>query len=159
MKIIENFILSLLIIGILLILSTMIPTGSVQLMTVTGSSMEPTITARDVILVDTTEKQPVIGDIVSYHHTFEENERLIVTHRIVGIEKGSYRTKGDAYADPDGYMVSPEDVVGVMLFKIPYFGSLIHFAGTSKGFLTLVIFPASILIIQELLEIRGSMRR
>ncbi|WP_410509848.1 signal peptidase I [Methanosarcina hadiensis] len=159
MKTIENIILSLLIIGIIFILSTGIPTGSVQLMTVTGNSMEPTITARDVILVDTAETQPVIGDIVSYYYTFEENERLIVTHRIVGIEKGGYRTKGDAYAEPDDYTVSPEDVVGVMLFRIPYFGSLIHFAGTSKGFLTLVIFPASILIIQELIEIRGSMRR
>lgn len=159
MKIIENIILSLLIIGIILILSTRIPIGSVQLMTVTGNSMEPTITARDVILVDTAETQPVIGDIVSYYYTFEENERLIVTHRIVGIEKWGYRTKGDAYADPDDYTVFPEDVVGVMLFRIPYFGSLIHFAGTSKGFLTLVIFPASILIIQELIEIRGSMRR
>ncbi|MCC4771430.1 signal peptidase I [Methanosarcina sp. DH2] len=159
MKIIENFISTLLIIVIIPILSTIIPTGSVQLMTVTGSSMEPTITASDIIVVDTTETQPVVGDIVSYHHTFEENERLIVTHRIVGIEKGSYRTKGDAYTEPDDYMVSPEDVVGIMLFKIPYFGSLIHFAGTSKGFLILVIFPASILIIQELLEIMGSMRR
>lgn len=159
MKTIENIILSLLIIGIIFILSTGIPTGSVQLMTVTGNSMEPTITARDVILVDTAETQPVIGDIVSYYYTFEENETFIVTHRIVRIEKGGYRTKGDAYAEPDAYTVSPEDVVGVMLFRIPYFGSLIHFAGTSKGFLTLVIFPASILIIQELLEIRGSMRR
>lgn len=151
---ITNFLIGLtLIVFIVPIVATMIPTGSVKFMTVTGTSMEPTITASDIIVVDTAKTQPVVGDIVSYRHTFEENQKFIITHRVVGVEKRGYRTRGDAYTKPDSYMVAPEDVIGIMRFKIPYLGGVVHFAGTSKGLLSLVIFPALILIVQELREI------
>ncbi|WP_095643610.1 signal peptidase I [Methanosarcina spelaei] len=153
MKIIKFLIGLIFIVIVVPIVATLVPTGPVKFMTVTGSSMEPTITSSDIIVVDTTKTQPVVGDIVSYHHTFEENQRFIVTHRIVGVEIGGYRTKGDAYTKADGYIVSPENVIGVMCFKIPYLGELVHFAGTSKGLLLLVIFPALTLIVQELREI------
>jgi len=149
----ETLILVLLVIVAMPIICTMIPTGPVRFMTVTGTSMEPTITASDIIVVDTAKAQPVVGDIVSYHHTFEENQRFIVTHRVVGVEKGGYRTRGDAYTKADSYIVAPEDILGVMRFKIPYLGGIVHFAGTSNGLLSLVIFPALILIVQELREI------
>lgn len=149
----ETLILVLLVIVTMPVICTMIPTGPVKFMTVTGTSMEPTITASDIIVVDTTKMQPMVGDIVSYRHTFEENQKFIVTHRVVGVENEGYRTRGDAYTKADGYIVASEDVVGVMRFKIPYLGGLVHFAGTSKGLLSLVIFPALILIVQELREI------
>lgn len=147
------------IIVIIPIIATIVPTGPVHFMTVTGSSMKPTITENDIIVVIPIKKQPVIGDIISYHHKFEENQTFVITHRIVAVVKGGYRTKGDAYTKPDSYTVATEDLIGIMRFKIPYLGALVHFAGTSKGLLTLVIFPAMILIIQELREIIGFMRR
>lgn len=157
---ITNFLIGLTFIVVIVpMVATMIPTSSVKFMTVTGTSMEPTITASDIIVVDITKTQPVVGDIVSYHHTFEENQKFIVTHRVVEVEKGKYITKGDAYTKADGYTVTPEDVIGIMRFKIPYLGGLVHFAGTSKGLLTLVILPALILIVQELREIIRLMGR
>ena len=159
MKNIEKFVLMLLILVAMPIICTMAPTGPVKFMTVTGSSMEPTITASDIIVVNTARTQPVAGDIVSYHHIFNENQRFIVTHRVVGVVKDGYRTKGDAYTKADGYTVAPEDVIGIMRFKIPFIGALVHFAGTKTGLLTLVILPAVILIMQEVREIIGLMKK
>lgn len=153
MKKTERFILVLLILVSMPIVCTMIPTGPVKFMTVTGSSMEPTITESDIVVVNTIKTSPSVGDIVSYRHTFDENQKYIVTHRVVKIVDEGYITQGDAYSRPDGYTVAPGDIVGVLLFKIPYIGDLVHFAATVKGLLTLVILPAVILIMQEVWEI------
>ncbi|AKB29848.1 hypothetical protein MSSIT_3129 [Methanosarcina siciliae T4/M] len=69
-----------------------------------------------------------------------------------------YVTQGDAYPRPDDFIVAPEDVVGVMFFKIPYIGALVRFAGTVEGLLVLVILPALILILQEVSEITSQMK-
>ncbi|MDD3248361.1 MAG: signal peptidase I [Methanosarcina sp.] len=159
MKKLEKFILVLLIIIGLPIICTMVPTGPVKFMTVTGSSMEPTITESDIVVVNTAETQPEVGDIMSFRHIFNENQSFIVTHRVVKVVDGEYVTQGDAYSKPDGFIVAPEDVMGVMFFKIPYIGALVHFAGTIKGLLTLVILPALILIFQEVREIIGLMKK
>ncbi len=159
MKKIENFIFVLLIIIGLPIICTMVPTGPVKFMTVTGSSMEPTITDSDIVIVNTVKTQPEVGDIISYHHTFNENQSFIVTHRVVELVNEGYVTQGDAFSKPDGFIVAPEDVIGIMCFKIPYIGALVHFAGTIKGLLILVILPALILILQEVREIIGLMKK
>lgn len=153
MKNIDNFFLIMLIFVSLPIICTMIPTGPVKFMTVTGNSMEPTITESNIIVVNTLETQPNVGDIVSYYHIFGKNQRYIVTHRIVKVVDEGYITQGDAYTKPDGYTVAPEDLVGTLFFKIPYIGLLVHIASTKKGFLALVIFPAVILIMQEVSNI------
>ncbi len=150
---VEKIILVLLIIVVIPIVCTKVPTGPVKFMTVTGCSMEPTITESDIVVVNTVNTQPNVGDIVSYRHIFGENQRYIVTHRVVEVVNEGYITQGDAYSRPDGYTVAPEDVVGVLLFKIPYVGVLVHFAATIGGLLTLVILPAAILIFQEICEI------
>lgn len=140
------------------IICTMIPTGPIKFMTVTGSSMEPTITESNIIVVNTLETQPNVGDIVSYYHIFGKNQRYIVTHRVVKVVDEGYITQGDAYDEPDGYTVAPEDLVGTLFFKIPYVGALVHIASTNKGFLALVLFPAVILIMQEISEIIGQIK-
>ena len=138
------------------IIATMLPTGPVKFMTVTGNSMEPTITESDIVVVNTLATQPDVGDIVSFRHAFEvdgKNQTLIVTHRVVNVAKQGYITQGDAYAKPDGFTVAPEDVVGIMFLKIPYIGVLVHFVRTKIGLLAFVILPAVILIFQEVIEI------
>lgn len=145
------FAVILLIIGIAPIICTMIPTGPLHFMTVTGTSMEPAITSNDIIVVDSRETFIELGTIISYYYQFEDNPSpFTITHRVIGFTPEGYRTKGDACANADSYVVAPEDVIGVMRFKIPYLGALIHFANTLTGLLILVIAPTLILIIQEI---------
>ena len=67
------------------------------------------------------------------------------------LEEG-YITKGDANEIPDG-VVAPEDVIGIVVFKIPFIGALVHFARTPIGYLTIMIIPSFIIIIYEVREI------
>jgi signal peptidase len=145
------FAVILLIIGIAPIICTMIPTGPLHFMTVTGTSMEPAITSKDIIVVDSRETFIELGTIISYYYQFEDNPSpFTITHRVIGFTPEGYRTKGDACANADNYVVASEDIIGVMRFKIPYLGALIHFANTLTGLLILVIAPTLILIIQEI---------
>lgn len=147
----DTFTVILLIILIAPIICTMIPTGSLHFMTVTGTSMEPAITSDDIIVINSRETSIELGAIISYYYQFEDNPSpFIITHRVIGFTPEGYRTKGDACANADSYVVAPEDVIGVMRFKIPYLGALVRFASTLTGLLTLVITPALILIIQEI---------
>lgn len=153
----DAFTVVLLTILIAPIIGTMIPTGPFHFMTVTGTSMEPTITSNDIIVIDSGETSIELGTIISYYYQFEDNPSLfIITHRVIGFAPEGYRTKGDGCAYADNYVVTPEDVIGVMRFKIPYLGALIHFANTLTGFLILVIVPALILIIQEIRNLMGN---
>lgn len=134
--------------------ATIVPTGSVHFMTVSGTSMEPTITSSDIIVVIPEAMPPSVGDIISYRHQLEDNQPpMVITHRIVRLEEGGYRTKGDSVPKRDGYVVAPEDVIGVLHLKIPYIGALTHFAKTSAGSFFLVIVPAFLLIIDEVRKI------
>ncbi|WP_440953372.1 signal peptidase I [Methanococcoides sp. FTZ1] len=155
MNVINTISTMLVIIVTMPMIFTMVPMGPVHFMTVTGFSMEPTITASDIIVVTATNSQDLaVGDIISYRHQVD-TQKYIVTHRIVSVANGGYRTKGDACAEADSYIVAPGDVVGTVRFKIPFLGTLVHFAATTRGLVTLVIMPAIIVII---LEIRNSIR-
>ena len=147
----------LLIILIVPIIGTMIPIGSLHFMTVTGTSMEPVITSDDIIVISSGKTSIELGTIVAYYYHFEDNSSpSIITHRVIDFTPEGYRTKGDACANVDNYMVAAEDVIGVMRFKIPYLGALIHFANTLTGLFILVIAPAIILIIQEIRNLMGN---
>lgn len=153
MKVLDILIKIFILIIIVPLVATIVPIGPFHFMTVSGTSMEPTITANDIVFVMPANIQPVVGDIISFRHTFSENQTFIVTHRVVEVLNEGYITKGDAYTVRDDYVVAPEDVMGIMRFKIPYIGALVHFAVTTEGLLILVIFPALILIMQEVREI------
>ena len=145
----------LLLIIIAPIIGTMVPTGSVRFMTVMGNSMEPTITASDIIIVTPTDTdQLAVGDVIAFRHKFDNAlYPVTITHRIVGLANEGYRTKGDAYTDADDYVVAPEEVIGIMRFKFPFLGALVHFADTGAGLVTLVLVPALVIIALEVRKI------
>lgn len=150
MKKIDVLVILVFSIIVLPIMLTMMPTGQVHFMAVSGGSMEPTITKDDIILALPVNTEKLgIGDIISYKH-LQGEQQIIITHRIVGITYEGIKTKGDAYDVPDSYMVVPEDVIGVMKLKIPYVGFLVHFARTTQGLMALVVLPAVLLIVQEM---------
>ena len=145
----------LFIIIIMPLMGVIVPTGSIHFMTISGVSMEPTISESDIIIVTPVDtSQLAVGDIISYRHLFENAQRsATITHRIVGMADGGYRTKGDSHAQADEYTVAPEDVVGIMQFKIPYLGMLVHFADTASGLVILVLAPAMLIIGTEVHKI------
>ena len=145
--------------AILLILITLpficvsLPLGSVNCTTVSGTSMEPALTQNDIAVFAPVDKPLEIGDIISFEYSTGSN-KFNIAHRIIGITDEGYKTKGDSLQFEDNYIVTPESINGVMLFKIPYIVAVGHFTQTVPGFLLLIFLPASIIVVEELRKIK-----
>ena len=144
---------------VLVMASPFLPfTGAVQTFTVRSGSMEPAIPTGSLIFVRPTEVY-TLGDIV----TIETDDGKSVTHRIIetiqtdmGI---AFRTKGDNNEDPDPVEVMPVDIIGKTYLTLPYIGYPVAYAQTRTGFLVLIIFPAVLIVLGELVSIVREARR
>ena len=94
---------------------------SSNLFNITSSSMEPEITVNTLVYVKETDFNDInIGDIITYVN--EDN--IPVTHRVIGVSAANktVTTKGDANMFADVNPVRHENIVGKVVFKIPYIG-------------------------------------
>ncbi len=142
---------------------------------VTSGSMEPVIPTGSIIRAGHYKLDMLKeGDIITYQIQKDNNDPIVVTHRIHEIKKTEeiekqeeqneeqqekkkvvyeFITKGDANNKSDDYIVRPGNIVGLYKGKIPYLGYIVSFAHTLQGFILLVIVPASILIIWEVVSL------
>jgi signal peptidase len=113
---------------ILLAFSALSFSGNVKARIVLTGSMEPAISAGDVIITTPiTRKVPKINDVVAYQAKRFNGEKVAVfSHRIIGgdIENG-FIMKGDANKSPDPQKPKGEDILGVVFFVIPFIGNLL----------------------------------
>lgn len=142
----------LLVIGPFLVHAVPQVVGASHSYVVLSDSMAPTINAGDVVVVESVEPTAIRkGDVI----TFQEGTASAVptTHRVVEVIRSegaiAFRTKGDANEDPDQTSVVASQVLGEVIFVIPYLGYVVQFANTTYGFIALVIAPLSLLIITE----------
>jgi len=127
--------------------------SGMKFLTVSGTSMNPEITQDDVVIVKPIDiKYLAIGDIITYRRNIE-GKNFDFTHRIIDIKSGIIKTKGDNLPNPDRYDIMPKDVVGKVIVKIPYVGSIIRFAHSSMGYLILIFIPSILLIAIEIKKI------
>ncbi len=146
---------ALLCIAAIVLIYAMVHAAPVRFLTVSGHSMEPVITASDVIIVTTPPIDPdklEVGDIIVYKPDTGDNI-ISITHRIITIDENGITTKGDSNSEIDDYIVQPSDITGIFRFKIPHLGSFIRFANTDRGYLSLILLPAMMLIIIEIRKI------
>lgn len=97
--------------------------GPYKFMSVLSGSMSPTFNSYDMIV----DKKPTPenlkkGDVI----TFREDNKTLVTHRIVNIKnengKIEFKTRGDANNVEDERLVDASQIEGTYLFRIPYGG-------------------------------------
>lgn len=159
-KIFYGIFITLLVGVALLFLASLLPIpGNVELKIVKSGSMEPAIMTGGIVLIKPSDTY-VVGDII----TFGEDSRgeIPTTHRIVSIrESGTqtfYSTKGDANEDPDPQETPGREVIGKVLFTMPYAGYVLDFARKPLGFVLLIGIPAGIIILDELARIAQEVR-
>ena len=135
----------LLSIGLLLIAAGIayiaIPQFGNKALIVRSGSMEPTISVGSIVVVRASNSvvSPTsittfpygIGDIIAFRS--EKNSKTIITHRVIGVEPlrdggVSYKTKGDANEEMDGWTVQQKNVLGKSYFVLPAFGKVLEFA-------------------------------
>lgn len=119
---------------------------------VQSGSMEPAIMTGDIIVVHK-QGSYAKNDVI----TFMAPEKGIVTHRIMNIieEKNTtlYNTKGDANRTDDSGNASINNVIGKVVFVVPKLGFFVGFAQSPIGLIALVLIPAGVLVLDELVKI------
>lgn len=90
---------------------------------VISGSMSPEIPTASLVLSKETDFDKLkVGDVVTYMIEGDQT----VTHRIISIDKDNKKitTKGDANDQADNKAVSYENIVGKVIFHVPYAGYL-----------------------------------
>ena len=145
--------------GVVAISAFKIP-GSYKLLTVQSGSMEPSIKLGSVVVVQPAGDYKK-GNVITVSEP--ENPKTSLTHRIFEVKekdgKTFYVTKGDANNAPDTEERPKENVIGRVLFSIPYIGFPIAFAKTRDGLVVLIIIPATIIVYNELMNIKNEAKK
>jgi signal peptidase len=113
---------------VLLLFSALSFTGTVKARIVLTGSMAPAINTGDVILTTpVTRKEPKIGDVIAYQaKRFNGQSVAVFSHRIIGGDINSgFIVKGDSNKSPDTQKPKRGDILGVVIFVIPYIGNLL----------------------------------
>ena len=120
--------------------------------------MEPTIPTGAIVFVDNiapsqVDERVTEGEVI----TFTDDGRNLVTHRMVEKHTAEtsvrFTTKGDANENVDPEPVYRPNIVGEVMFSVPFVGYIVAFANTGYGFMLLVWGPVIALVFSELLSL------
>ncbi len=125
--------------------------------TVLSGSMEPTYHVGSIVYVKKAEPLELkAGDAITY----KISGGTVVTHRIVEVVNGedgqapSFKTKGDAADMIDGTPVKADNIIGKVMFSVPYLGYLSDFIHKPHGlFVTVAVCVLALVLclLQDLL--------
>ena len=118
---------------------------------VAGNSMNPTIKIGDAVITQPAGASEItVGDIITYVSPLDSK---LVTHRVVEIRDNNrlmIQTKGDANDSIDNYGVPPENLIGRVVFDLPYIGYIKNILENRTLLLIAVIIPAILLVTMEI---------
>lgn len=147
-------------IALLIIFSTFPITGNIKLLSVLSGSMEPTIHTGSVIVIKPVSSYK-IGDIITFGKNLKTD--IPTTHRIAEMKavEGNmvYKTKGDANNTEDSTETKEGEVLGKVLFSIPYLGYVVDFVKKPVGLMLVVVIPAVIVVYDELRKIGKEIKK
>ncbi|ELZ42352.1 peptidase S26B, signal peptidase [Halorubrum saccharovorum DSM 1137] len=140
--------------------------GADQSYVVLSGSMEPAMSPGDVIIVNSVPASAIErNDVITFGGQGGDTP---TTHRVIDVVEQdgttAFRTQGDANEDPDGSLVTPDQLQGKVLspggylLVIPLIGYLINFAGTQSGFALFVALPVLLLVLNEIWNVIASAR-
>jgi signal peptidase len=154
-----------LVLAAVLLVGLMVPLpGALEFKIVQSGSMEPEIPVGSVVVI-TPSPSYGVGDVITFGD--DTKKRIPTTHRIVDVEReaGSIRyvTKGDANEEKDNTSVAFVSVIGKVVTTVPRLGYVLDFARSQQGFTFMVLIPAVLIMLDELINIykvvQGNKRR
>lgn len=131
---------------------------------VVSGSMEPTIPVGTLIICQKTPIEYIgKGDIITFKSLETYMAGKMVTHRVVEVEtfdgKIALRTRGDNNNSEDGYYVTQDNLIGLVVHQTSgknILKSLYDTLTTKNGFFAIVVLPVLIL---TTIIMRGSVKR
>lgn len=112
--------------------------------TVMSGSMEPAISAGDLIVTAPVAANDVYtGDIITF-----VSLNGLTCHRVTGITQSplTYITKGDANAVTDSQKVMPDRVIGKVVLRVPMLGYASYYVRTPAGLIFTVVIPGLLIV-------------
>ena len=154
------FVAAVVVLGLLLLTSLIPIPGNIEVKIVQSGSMEPAIKTGALVVIKPSDEYRV-DDVIMFGE--DTKTKVPTTHRIVADEVRSgvfyYTTKGDANEDPDPQQVKQSEVIGKVLFSIPYLGYVLDFAKNPLGFSLLIGVPATLVVFDEVANILRETRK
>lgn len=114
--------------AVLVTFSVLSATGYVKARVVLTGSMQPSINPGDIVLTaPVTRIEPKIDDVAAYQaRRFDGAPIGVFTHRIIdGDGQSGWILKGDNNPSPDIQKPTNSDILGVVIFVIPWIGNLL----------------------------------
>lgn len=134
--------------------------GNYKILVVQSSSMQPSIPMGSMVFTKR-ESDYQKGEVITFYNSGDT--RYLITHRIAEIEKLKdgklYITKGDANEDFDYERVAAGNVIGKVIWALPFIGYAVSFAKTQTGLIFLIVIPATLIVYSELLTIKREIKR
>jgi len=122
---------------------------------VQSGSMEPAIMTGDIIVIHS-QNSYMKNDVITFHGS----DNRVVTHRIIEISQNNnnqhFLTKGDANRSEDEDTITQSQIIGKVVLVIPKLGYLVSFSKSLPGLIILVIIPAVLFILNEILMIKNA---
>jgi len=112
--------------------------------TILSSSMKPAVLRGDVVITTTLSPQAYkVNDIITFFVPGRASE--VVTHRIVNIMPAHGQvseelfTKGDANSNGDSWVLSPGNIQGKVVWRVPFVGYVFYACQTMLGYSLIVL--------------------
>jgi signal peptidase len=147
---------------LLLVFTAFNPIKNFQILRVMSGSMEPKIKVGSIVFVQKVKPEILKeNDVITYASL--EDSSILITHRLTAIEEKEgrtvFKTQGDANSSKDIAEVSPSQIKGKVIFSLPFLGYLSVWIRKPLGFGLLVILPALLIIISEILNIKKTIEK
>lgn len=129
-----------------------------NLLSVNSASMSPQYPVDTLLIVQPVDASEIEkGDVISYRFN---NDGLIVTHRVVSVDKQNktFTTKGDANNTADPMSVHWESLVGKVIIGIPKLGKPMRFLTVQDNRFIVISVIIGIFVISLGLDIIGKRR-
>lgn len=160
LKVIYYFFLIFIVVTAFFLIFSIFPIpGNYKFFIVQSGSMEPAIKIGSVVIVKPAISYR-IGDIITFNPC--NQTKTPTTHRIYDIKvragKTIYITKGEANKTPDPRKISNREIIGRVLFSVPFVGYFVNFIKKPMGFILIIVIPATIVIYNEIRKILNLIR-
>ncbi|MBU4482192.1 signal peptidase I [Candidatus Parcubacteria bacterium] len=155
LKIISNILTIIIVIIALFLIITIFPLPkNYKVLTVLSGSMQPAIKTGSLVIVKPVAEYK-INDIITFGKI--SKTEVPTTHRIFDIKlqegKPIYITKGDANNSPDMKEVLQKQIIGKVLFSIPFAGYIVSAVQKPAGFAIIIILPAIFIMYDEIKKV------
>jgi len=120
-------------------------------------SMEPEIPVDSMVVTQKVDPSEIaVGDIITFYSADPDLEGSVVTHRVARIENDEnglrFITKGDANIIEDEYPVTPETLIGKVVFKSMFFGKLVRLSANPLIFIGFIMIPLVLILVVNLVQ-------